>query len=65
MALLYSTGAQAFDNARFGEGVGPIFLDDVGCMGTESQLTECPHPGIGVNNCGHMEDAGVSCSGKD
>ena len=55
----------AFENARFGVGVGPIFLDDVGCIGNESRLTECSHAGVGENNCDHFEDAGVNCSGKD
>ena len=65
MAHWYSTGAQAFRDARFGAGVGPIFLDDVGCSGNESRLADCPHPGIGINNCNHGEDAGVNCSGED
>ena len=44
--------------------MGPIFLDDVQCRGTERWLTNCTHRGVGVHNCGHREDAGVVCNGK-
>ncbi|XP_062313414.1 macrophage receptor MARCO isoform X2 [Osmerus eperlanus] len=42
-------------------GVGKIWLDDLRCRGTETSVFDCPHNGMGVNNCDHQEDAGVTC----
>lgn len=50
------------DTDEFGQGSGPIHLDDLGCFGDEASLVACVHRGLGENNCNHAEDAGVRCS---
>ncbi|NXI53999.1 DMBT1 protein, partial [Chloroceryle aenea] len=49
--------------AHFGQGQGPIWLDDVHCLGTEAALSECRTKGWGDHGCDHREDASVVCSG--
>lgn len=57
------TGAVPVSGAFFGQGTGTILLDNLHCTGAESRLVDCPHNGIGIDNCAHWEDAGVRCVG--
>ncbi|XP_077612524.1 scavenger receptor cysteine-rich domain-containing protein DMBT1 [Crocuta crocuta] len=56
------TALAAPRSGLFGDGSGPIFLDDVRCTGDETSLGQCHHLGLSVHNCGHHEDAGAVCS---
>ncbi|VDI69984.1 galectin-3-binding protein, partial [Mytilus galloprovincialis] len=44
------------------DGSGTIWLDDMGCTGSESKLKYCSHAGWGIENCDHAEDVGVLCN---
>lgn len=58
--LLMSSDATALSRAAFGQGIGPIHLDDLRCNGSEATLFECPYDP--THNCNHFEDAGVRCT---
>ena len=60
--LGFDEASEAPGSARFGQGSGSIWLDDVLCTGEETNLADCPHRPFGTHNCGHSEDAGAICS---
>ena len=51
---------QARWSAYYGEGTGPIVMDNVACKGTEQALLSCPYD-HNANEDTHGEDAGVQC----
>ena len=60
--LSYGGAQSAPPFATFGQGNGPIWLDDVTCSGSESSIQDCFHSGWGQHNCFHRKDAGAVCS---
>ncbi|XP_048475010.1 deleted in malignant brain tumors 1 protein-like [Rhincodon typus] len=51
--------------AYFAHGTGPIWLDEVKCIGIESVLSACPSSLSAQIDCTHKEDASVICSGPE
>ena len=53
----------AYYEAAFGAGSGDIFLENVQCSSSSSQLLECQSSQLLASNCDHNNDAGVGCEG--
>ena len=66
MILIFHSfiGSLARTNAYYGRGTGLIMISYVGCTGEEPNLLNCTHSGYGRTYCGHSEDAGVRCPGR-
>ncbi|XP_058531268.1 galectin-3-binding protein isoform X2 [Ochotona princeps] len=63
-ALGFENATQALGGAAFGQGTGPIMLDEVVCTGSESSLAECRSLGWLRSNCRHKQDASVICTNE-
>ena len=60
--LGFSSASSAPHGAAYGQGVGPIWMEGVGCHGGGASLFDCTQLGWGIHNCVHGEDASVVCS---
>ncbi|XP_055046938.1 scavenger receptor cysteine-rich type 1 protein M130-like isoform X2 [Misgurnus anguillicaudatus] len=47
--------------AYFGQGSGPVWLDDLSCSGYELSVKDCLSIPLGTSTCSHGRDAGVVC----
>uniref|UniRef100_A0AAY4CNI7 Lysyl oxidase homolog n=1 Tax=Denticeps clupeoides TaxID=299321 RepID=A0AAY4CNI7_9TELE len=60
--LGFGSAIEAPTGARMGQGVGPVYMNEVQCRGDERSLWDCPHKAITSEDCQHMEDASVKCN---
>ncbi|KAL7863118.1 hypothetical protein SRHO_G00121020 [Serrasalmus rhombeus] len=60
--LGFGTAKEALTGARMGQGMGPIYMNEVQCRGDEKSLRKCPHKSITAKDCKHMEDVSVKCN---
>ena len=58
--LIISSIALVFFNAYFGQGEGPIHLDNVFCIGYEENILDCSHSQDASEDT-HSEDVGIKC----
>ena len=59
--LGYRNALKALQGSEVPSGSGKIWLDEVGCTGSELNLTSCSHQS---DDCSHSEDAGVQCTSE-
>ena len=64
LGVLIPLDATALIFAAFGQGTGPIHLDDLQCRGFEDALVNCSYDS-NTADCIHVEDAGVRCQRKE
>lgn len=43
-------------------GMGPIYMNEVKCLGQEKSIWNCPFKNITSEDCKHAEDAAVRCN---
>ncbi|KAK6194751.1 hypothetical protein SNE40_000318 [Patella caerulea] len=60
--LGYQKGGSVLPKGTYDGGLGPIWVDDLGCQGPEASIINCSHKGWGVNNCAHTEDVAIECA---
>ena len=60
--LGYEYALRVLPTRQVPDGSGKIWLNYVGCTGSEQSLSNCSHWTWGSHNCGHYLDAGIECS---
>ncbi|XP_068172361.1 lysyl oxidase homolog 2A-like [Antennarius striatus] len=59
--LGFGSAKEALTDARMGQGIGPVHMNEVECSGFEKSLTECYFNRDSLG-CSHEEDVAVKCN---
>uniref|UniRef100_A0AAQ4RUV3 Lysyl oxidase homolog n=1 Tax=Gasterosteus aculeatus aculeatus TaxID=481459 RepID=A0AAQ4RUV3_GASAC len=60
--LGFGSAKEALTGGRMGQGMGPIYMNEVKCLGQEKSIWNCPFKNITSEDCQHVEDAAVRCN---
>ncbi|XP_058471668.1 lysyl oxidase homolog 3B isoform X1 [Solea solea] len=60
--LGFGSAKEALTGSRMGQGMGPIYMNEVKCIGQEKSIWNCPFKNITSEGCIHTEDAAVRCN---
>jgi hypothetical protein len=62
LGLAWCTAPTYLTWASYGRGTGPVYLENLGCIGNETMLLDCVHrEPIGTGSCTHAQDVSVDC----
>ncbi|XP_042201728.1 deleted in malignant brain tumors 1 protein-like [Callorhinchus milii] len=50
-----------YNSSQYGEGTGPVWINNVQCVGTETHIWNCPYSTV-ASSSGSSSDVGVLCS---
>lgn len=59
--LGYERARYVYFRAHYGQGTGPIWIDQIHCNSGSASILDCRHLGWGESDCDHKEDAAVDC----
>ncbi len=62
--LGYEYAERLYYRAYYGQGSGPIWVDQIGCDVGAQSILECRHNGWNITDCHHGEDAALDCKRK-
>ena len=62
-SMVIDIGSAALTGAIFGPGDGPIFIESLTCVGSETSIMDCTEVSLKRGTCSHDRDVSVRCTG--